>query len=82
MTKIERIKVGMRSVKMGERMSYPFGHITPLVEYFEASEAEFKYVGTSGDTATYRRLRKARAALEKEEYTFPREVNNSADLLW
>ena len=41
--------------------------IALLVEYYEAAEGEFKYVGISGDTPMNRRLKQARARLEKED---------------
>ena len=41
--------------------------VAALIEYYEAAEGEFRYSAGSGDTPMYRRLKKARAALEKEE---------------
>ena len=41
--------------------------IALLVEYFEAAEGELKYLGTSGDTLMYRRLKEARARLEEKD---------------
>ena len=48
-------------------VSMRVSEVNALVEYFEAAEGEFRYLGTSGDTPMYRRLKKARAELEKEE---------------
>ena len=46
----------------------PSKHLKALIAYYEAAEEELKYViGASGDTPEYRRLKKARAELKKED---------------
>jgi len=62
---IDRIKVDLKSPWKWQTIGRD--HIALLVEYYEAAEGELKYLGTSGDTLMYRRLKEARARLEEKD---------------
>ena len=66
---IEHIK---KDVELGTKNYWLYTRVErerfkALIEYYEAAEGEFHYLGTSGDTPMYRRLKAARTKLEAQD---------------